>query len=285
MKFIITLSLVLLLCSISIAQEGTVAVKAITLKDGSKLIGQIIKEDEQQIRFKTSAGVEMEIKKDLIEKIEDVEVETPVDESARRYQVGDHELLIMPTAYTMEKGQSYFSDYELFFINYAYAPTNTTHLSAFTLFPITSEFTETFTLGIKQKYLDLENFKAALWGSYTPKPDLVTIGTVFSIGSGPDGLHLAISTANSLDRDDENADQWEWIYMVGYRADVSTKIALIAEYTNFSSAVEEDFNGLISLGVRFRGESNTWDLAGVRPLESTGDFILFPLLKATFLID
>ena len=73
--------------------------------------------------------------------------------------------------------------------------------------------------------------------------------------------------------------------MLGYRLDVSEKIAIIGEYTNFTRAVEEDFGGLLSLGVRFRGENNTWDLAAIRPLESTGDFMFFPLLKATFLIN
>jgi hypothetical protein len=183
----------------------------------------------------------------------------------------------------MEKGQTYFSDYELFFLNVSYAPTNSTHISAFTLFPITSDFVETITLGVKQKYVDEATFKAAAWGTYTPKPNLITIGTVFSIGDGPDGLHLGIATANSLDREDENKDKWEWIYMAGYRIDVSQKIAIIGEYTNTSSGTEGDFNGLISIGVRFRGENNTWDLAGIRPLESTGDFMFFPLLKATFL--
>jgi len=260
-------------------------IKRITLKDGSELIGQIVEEDADKIRFKTSGGVEMEINRDLIEKIEDLEpkVEAVSEISKGKYQVGDHELLIMPTAYTMEDGQAYFSNYELFILNFSYAPTSSTHISVLMLFPIVSEFVETISFGVKQKYLNSEIVKGALWATYTPKPSLVTIGTVFSIGSGPDGFHAGISMANSLEREDENKDKWEWIYMFGYRVDVSQKISLVAEYTNFSAAVEENFNGLLSLGVRFRGVNNTWDLAGIRPLESTGDFIFFPLLKATFL--
>ena len=205
---------------------------------------------------------------------------------SQEYQAGDHELMLMPTAYTMEQGKSYFTDYELFFLNYTYGVTNTTHLSVFTLFPITKDFLETLTFGAKQQYLSNEAFKAALWTTYTPKISVLTLGTVFSIGANPDGLHLGFSMANSLEREDSNADQWEWIYMVGYRLDVSKKISIMAEYTNSSSAIEGDFNGLLSLGVRFRGESIAWELGGVRPLENTGDdFLFFPLLKATFLID
>ena len=205
---------------------------------------------------------------------------------AQDYQVGDHELMIMPTACTMNAGQSYLTDYELVFLNYSYAPTNTTHISAFTLFPITSDFLETFTFGAKQQYLNVESVKAAAMATYTPKSSIVTIGTVFSIGGKPTGLHLGFSLANSLDRNDDEKDKWEVIYMAGYRHDVSKKIGLMVEYTNFSTAIENKFGGLISLGVRFKGENITWDLAGVRPLGSTdSNLILAPLLKATVLFD
>jgi hypothetical protein len=286
MKLSLVILIIFLCCNLVFSQEDTLSVKQITLKDGSKLIGRIISSDANEIEFKTSSGVEMKIKQELIQKIQDVEleVETTSESKPGAYQVGDHELLLMPTAYTMQSGQSYLSNYELFFLNYSYAPGNSTHISAFTLFPITKEFIETLTFGVKQKYLNNESVKAALWTSYTPKISLLTFGTVLSFGSGPDGLHVGISTANSLDADN-SSDSWELIYMAGYRLDTSRKISLIFEYTNFSSAVDENFNGLLSLGIRFRGQNITWDLAGIRPLESTEGLFLIPLLKATFLFD
>ena len=204
-----------------------------------------------------------------------------------KYQPGDHELLFMPTAYTMNAGQSYITDYELIFLNYSYAPTNTTHISAFSLFPITKDFIDFFTLGVKQQYLNVESVRAAAWATFTPKVSVVTLGTVFSIGSKPTGLHLGISMANSLERTDDKRDSWELIYMAGYRHDFSRKVGMIVEYTNFSTAVDNSFGGMISLGVRFKGENIVWDLAGIRPVQPTDDFelLLFPLLKATFLID
>ncbi|MEJ2635945.1 MAG: hypothetical protein P8184_11710 [Calditrichia bacterium] len=195
------------------------------------------------------------------------------------YRVGDHELLLMPTGYTMPKGQSYFSDYELFLLNYTYAVTPRTHAGVFTLFPITDDFLETFTVGVKQNYYRAEKAAFAVWATFTPKISGLTLGNVFSLGKPSNSLHLGISAATEVD--DEG---WEFIYMVGYRRDVSRKVSLIAEYTNFSSFVEEDFNGMISLGLRFRSEDISWELAGVRPLESTGDLLFVPLLKATILI-
>jgi hypothetical protein len=202
--------------------------------------------------------------------------------NAQDYRVGDHELLLMPTAYTMEKGNSYFSDYELFFLNYTYAVSPSTHIGIFTLFPITKDFLETVTLGAKQRYLNSDFVKAALWSTYTPKLSGLTVGNVFSLGKNSHGFHLGIGTASSFD---DNTDEWEFIFMLGYRIDLSKKLAFIAEYTNLETGIEEGFNGLLSLGIRFQGESTSWDLAGIRPLESTGDFLFFPLLKATFLID
>jgi len=49
----------------------------------------------------------------------------------REYQVGDHELFAMPTAYTMPAGNTYFTDYELVFLNFTFAPTNRTHAGFF----------------------------------------------------------------------------------------------------------------------------------------------------------
>ena len=210
--------------------------------------------------------------------------------NAQDYMVGDHELLIMPTAYTMEAGDSYLTNYELFFLNYTYAVTSSTHLGIFTLFPITSEFLKTITFGLKQKYIDGDFINAALWSSYTPKVSGFTGGTVFSFGSSSHGFHAGVGAASTFDDPDDESDQsstdkWEFLFLAGYSIDLSKKIALLVEYTNAQSGLENDFQGLISFGIRFKGESISWDLAGIRPIQGTGDadLVLFPLVKATFL--
>ena len=203
--------------------------------------------------------------------------------SAANYRVGDHELLLMPTAYTMEQGQSYLSSYELFFLNYTYAVTPSTHLGIFTLFPITSSFLETMTLGVKQRYLNTNFVKSAAWMTYSPKTSGVTLGTVFSFGRPDNGLHLGLSTATKLDPDENDA--WELIYMAGYRLGVSQKVSLMLEYTNFNSFIDEDFSGFLSIGARFQSGSVCWELAGLRPLASTGDLLFIPIIKATFLFE
>jgi len=193
------------------------------------------------------------------------------------YRPGDHELLLMPSAYTMQKGQSYFSDYELVLINYTYAITSRTHLSVFSLFPITSDFIRTLTLGIKQNYYRTDVVASAAWVTYTPDNGLLNIGNVLSIGHPGRSLHFGIGALTSSD-----TKQWEPTYLIGGRYDISSKFSLLAEFTNSKSGFENDFNGLASIGIRFRGEYIAWDFAGIRPLNNnSGKFLFFPLIKAT----
>ena len=198
----------------------------------------------------------------------------------KEYQVGDHELLLMPTAYTMPKGKSYFSDYELFLLNYSRAVTSRTHVGIFTLFPITEDFLKTVTLGLKQNYFRSPKAESAFWLTFTPDIGSFTVGNVISVGKRATSLHLGISAAFEAEDDEK-----EFIFMVGFHAATSERVSFIFEYTNFSSFIEEDFNGLFSIGVRFRGDRMAWEIAGIRPLESSEGLLFFPLLKATVFFD
>ncbi len=202
--------------------------------------------------------------------------------NAQEYHPGDHELLLMPTAYTMPKGGSYFSDYELFFLNYTIAVTRTTHIGALTLFPITKDFLDYLTLGIKQQYFQNSNFAGAFWGTYTPKNAMGTFGNVFSIGNEALSGHLALSALFNP----SNNNKTFFVFMLGVRRGLSEKFSFMLEYTNSGTAIEEGSSGgLLSVGVRFTGESVAWDIAGLKLFEDTGDLLFIPLLKATVYFD
>jgi len=195
----------------------------------------------------------------------------------RDYQVGDHELFAMPTAYTMPAGNTYFTDYELVFLNFTFAPTNRTHAGFFTLFPLTTDFLETFSIGIKQNYLRTEKFELAAWLAFTQQIEGFSIGNVISINGKNASFHFGLSGLTTIE-----ADEWEYLFMLGSKFDLTENTALIVEYDNSNSLFEEDFSGLISFGLRFKGKKVAWDFAGVRPLaEDTGNFLLFPYIKAT----
>ncbi len=196
---------------------------------------------------------------------------------AQAYQVGDHELFLMPTAETMPKGSSYVAIYELILMNYTYALTPGTHIGVFSIFPVTTHFLETVTLSVKQRYLQTESFKSAAWFALMPKSSLFIIGNVFSFGRQKTNFHLGIGAITDL----KTSNHWELVFMGGLRHHLSRKVSLLAEYTNFSTLIDEDFYGFISIGVRFHLKNLALDFGGVRPLQESGDLLFLPILKAT----
>jgi hypothetical protein len=195
------------------------------------------------------------------------------------YVVGDHELIFMPTAYTMPKGSKYFSDYELIFINFTFAPTDRTHIGLFTLFPITSDFLDYFALGVKQNYYKSLNVESAAWFSFLAEADGISFGNVLSMKNDKTSLHIAISQVKGFD-----ASQWETIYMLGAKSKLGGTTSFIIEYGNTSSAIENDFDGLLTFGIRLHSSKLAWDLAGVRILgldEDVTGLLLLPMIKVT----
>ncbi|MBC8385024.1 MAG: hypothetical protein H8E57_05860 [Candidatus Cloacimonetes bacterium] len=194
---------------------------------------------------------------------------------ADEYKVGDHELMLMPTAFTMPKGKSYFSDYELVFLNLVHAPTNRMHLGFFTLFPITSTMLESFTVGIKQNYFKSGNVNLALWGTYTPRISGATLGNVLSFGKPDKSIHLGLSFFGDVSKDLDP----EFVYMVGARYK-----KLIIEYTNVKTWADNDFDGIFTIGFRFGGDNICFEIGGFRPVQDLDiNIFLLPLLKGTVL--
>ncbi len=194
------------------------------------------------------------------------------------FRPGDHEMLVTPTAFTMPKGNSYFTDYELFFLNYTYAVTSRTHISAFVLFPITSEFVEFFSMGFKQNYFQSRIFSSAIWYSHNFKNGIGTVGNAFTFGNYRTNVTINIGAFT-------NYSDYEILITAGGILGLTRHVKLLAEYMNTKSLLEEeDFSGLIGFGLRFQGTRVSFDVAGVRPFrEDIGNLIALPYLKATIL--
>ena len=201
-----------------------------------------------------------------------------------QYQIGDHELLAMPTAYTMPAGNGYFTDYEAILLNFVYAPLNRTHIGVFTMFPVTSEFINTFSIGVKQNFFKYKIFQSAVYGTLTPKASLYVLGGVVSIGKPTFGFHMDFSYAGHYDEDD--TDDGGFLFSFGLRYDFKENFAGIIEYHSpNNSSVIEMFSeySMILFGLRFHYEYTSWEIAGFRPLSSySSDLILYPFLKGTY---
>jgi len=196
---------------------------------------------------------------------------------SQQFTPGDHELLLMPTAYTMPEKTSYFSDYELLLLNYSYAVTSSTHLSAFTFFPITTRFYESLTLGFKQKVWSTDILQTSAYGTFTPKESLFSIGEVFSFGERRRSFHFSIAYVKFV----EDVKPF-WVYMAGIRIDASEKSSIILEYEKLSAVGQEGGTAMLTFGLRIRSTNMSWEIAGMRPLEYTGELLAMPLLKVGY---
>jgi hypothetical protein len=198
------------------------------------------------------------------------------------YRVGENELFIMPTAYTMPQGRFYFASYELIIINMTFAPTNRSQIGFYSLFPISTEFLQTVTILGKQNWLQTERFSSAFWGSYTPEAKFALIGNVFSFGKKDRGnFHFSFTNAFEFGKSTHH----DLIFMAGAKFPFTTVTSFLVEIYNSEALLDEDFNGLLNIGLRFHSNRFAIDVAGIRPLENTGEFLFFPFLKVVIMLD
>ena len=204
------------------------------------------------------------------------------------YEPGDHDLFIMPTAYTMPQGKSYLTDYEVLFLNYTYAPTNSLHIGVFSFIP---PFFGYLTLGAKQRLFRNRFVAGAVWVSHTPwipriyddGTSSVTIaGGVASFGTSAISGHLAPLVVPNF----KNPDLTGYLCMAGAKLDL--KQDLISQKVEFLGECLIPLNDLdyestvfyYNLGLRVSGKVAAFD-GGV--MLSEGNII--PLIKGTYYFD
>ena len=203
----------------------------------------------------------------------------------KQFEVADNELFVIPTAYTMPSGKVYFADYELAIINFTAAVSNRSQLSFYSLFPITTDFLETLTLSYKLNWMKKSKFSSALWVNYLPKGNAGFAGNIFSFGNRfRTNFHLGAGFGFEFNNGDENAS--DLIYLMGAKFPFSNVTSFMVEYFNFSSIVDDDFDGVLNIGFRFKGSKLAFDISGLRPLVSdSGNFLFFPFLKMVVMIN
>jgi hypothetical protein len=192
----------------------------------------------------------------------------------------DNSLFFLPTAHTMEKGTHQVSSFELLFLQYSYAITSTTHISAFSMFPITAEaVTNSFSIGLKQRIATLDMFTLSASATYWMEPQVVNLMGIASIGQPSKSFHAGLGSLHVGDVKVPGL-----VFMLGTRNQLSERISFMAEYINATQAIEEaDFSGLLTVGVRFHVQDLAFDLGGMRPLgENSGEMLFLPVIRGTF---
>jgi hypothetical protein len=210
----------------------------------------------------------------------------PILSFSLEYRLGDQELLLMPTAYTMTRHKIYVQSYQVIFGNYAYAIGNNTHLAAASLPPVIIPWIETAVLGIKHNYLRNQSWHSAVYGSYMPKTDSFLLGNVVSIGKEPGkSFHLGLTYFSfGHDTSDYREKFGNWCLSAGYRYDHSEKTTFLAEYS-LTNGLDSSGNprGILLAGVRKQTSPTTsWEIAGFRLNQGMGVWLAYPLLKVSF---
>ncbi|MDZ4120862.1 MAG: hypothetical protein U1C33_00480 [Candidatus Cloacimonadaceae bacterium] len=190
---------------------------------------------------------------------------------------GDQSIMLLPTAYTMPKGSFSITDYELFVVQFTAAPTPSTHVSIVSLIPFFKDALKTFTVGVKQRYYTRDRISSAAWLSYTPDSKSMSIGNILSLGKPSESLHLGILYV----RNEEDGLDSPVIF-AGVRKDLSKRIALLGEVVTSIDQLSDDVDGFFGGGIRFIGDTISWELGGFRGInDDLGDIYFIPLLKAT----
>ncbi len=268
-SFIIVISYIILLSSLSLAQNDTSAVSRLTLQDGSEVIGYIIEERDSLIVFRTVSGIRMEINTGLISENELIEGEISDGEFVR-YDPNRTRLLFGPTARTLKQGKGYFSTYEIFFPSLAFGVTDFITLSGgFSLVPGVSE--QVIYLGTKARFIESEvvTLGGGFIYAHVEDSDFATAYGVVSIGSQRAALTVGLGWG-FID--------WEFsgtpALMIGGEVQLSNSIKLVTE--NWLPP-NTDF-AIISLGIRFFGDNLAADIGLVTYTDVGDGFPFLPWL-------
>lgn len=246
----------------------------IILKDGTTLRGKIVEYKAELVVIETTSLGRLEILRTTIERM--------VQRDALSGVVSDPDqntIMFCPTPATLSKGDVYFRDFELFFLNVGFGLTGSFDLSLGTFFPFSSEVLM-LSVGGKLELVDRESspIGLALTGSYTrlEETQFGAIGGVAGIGNRRNSLNLAV---NCTIDDDEDT---ELVFIVGGDAQFRSWSKFFAEYFSSSSLLKnenDDLKGFVNIGFRFFGKSHSFSLSGFRPLaEDSGSFLAFPMI-------
>jgi hypothetical protein len=255
---------VLLLCAnqISLSQTDSSIVTSISLTDGTELKGFIIAESDSAIDFRTISGIDMKIKRNLVEDISQSKGEI-IEGQFQRYDPNRTRLFFGPTARTVEQGRGYFSAYEIFIPFLAVGVTDFLMLSGgVSLIPGAEE--QLIYLGPKVRFLNLDNFSLAGGIIYAHVED-VDFGVAYGVTTiGSERYSFTLGVGYGY-------EDWEFsdspVLMLGGEIQASNSIKFLTE----NWIIPSSETGLISFGIRFFGDNLAADFGLMTTTEGTDE--------------
>jgi hypothetical protein len=253
-------------------------VSRLFMKDGTVLVGSIVRKTVDSLEFRTGSGVLVMLPQSQVGEIEEV-TGTFVNGEYRRYDPNTSRLFFGPTAEPVRGG--YFSTYEIFFPFVAFGLGDIFTLAGgMSLFPGAPE--QLYYVAPKITIpLGMENFGVA--------GGLVYTNVFGDEGEGGAGFAYGVTTIGSKGTAltlglGYGFAGGEWannpVILAGGETRLSNSVALITE--NWF-AIGSDVS-VLSFGVRFFGDHLSSDLGFIYPLsvETDGGFPLLPWLGFSY---
>ncbi len=256
----------------------TLEIVKITLIDNSVLIGKILSQSDSITVFKSSSGLLVEIKPELIKETEYLKGEIQ-DGKYVRYDPSSSRLFFSPTARTPKAGSGYFSVYELLFPFFSIAATDFLMLSGgMSIVPGASE--QIIFIAPKIRFFNSDNFCAAGGILYINIPDDVDdafLGYgVITLGTQRAGFTVGYGSNISGDSDGDLTG----LIILGGDVQLSNSIKLISE--NYIPVGTEDTSVIYSFGLRFFGDNLSADLGFFGVTEETEGWPFIPWIGFTY---
>jgi hypothetical protein len=263
----------------TLAQEDTEITELyrIELKDGSVFIGNIISETDADIRFKTTADIEVSIPKSQIRKKEMVSGQM-VRGELWRADPNRTRLFFAPTGRALKAGQGYFSVYQIFFPFIAVGVTDFLAIAGgISLFPGASS--QLLYVAPKITPVRVNKFDLSAGVLYIRIPDgddgddgddVNKAGIIYGVGTyGTEKAALTVGIGFGYAGDDV-ADKP--VFAVGGEIRASRKVKFITE----NWLIPDSEVQIVSFGLRFFGDNLAADFALV--YAAGGDVEGFPFL-------
>ena len=240
------------------ARADTGRVHLLKLGDGTTLVGRVVRDEGDTVRF-AARGATLAIPRADIAELREVPGATirngaywPANAHATR-------LFFAPTGRMLPKGDGYFSDTYLFFLNGLVGVTDQVTLGGgMSIFPM-SDFSENiFYLTPKVGLVATERFNAAVGAlvGFTGLDDTEQFGIVYGVATTGTADHSLTAGAGVGYAGGGFASRP--MLMLGGETRVGRRASLVTENYLFTGG---DPTGLVSYGVRFFGEKLSVDLA------------------------
>ena len=216
----------------------------VALKDGGRLVGTIVSEDEAAVTLRTGSGLELRLLREAIASIQTGSV-TNGDSRPTPSDPNDTRLMFAPTGRPLGKGNGYFSDHYVLFPGFAYGLTrNLSIAGGFSTVPGVGLDEQLFYVNGQAAFQLSEKAALAVGGLYAAgadeELDAGVLYGVTTLGRPDRSLTLGFALGSTRQYEDEfgprgqylgSRTHWrsEPIVIVGGSLRVAKRLALVSE--------------------------------------------------------